>query len=202
MSYTKHNFQSGDVLYAAQLNDIEDQLFSNTDALALKQDTLTVEDRLALVREALPALWTEAGDITLAEAASSIRIPVPADALAIEIEFSLIRTGSASTYLWFSPTRDGTAVINTSNHRCYMRLGPFTQPYVYGRVRIDPGQLFMSASAWWGSSSTAPAEIMSFYSFQAWGNAASLSDRVNGMLAITITDGFQPGSRCRLRYIR
>lgn len=41
MSYTKHNFNSGDVLMASQLNEMEDQIALNETAIAGKQDTIS-----------------------------------------------------------------------------------------------------------------------------------------------------------------
>lgn len=41
MSYTKHNFNSGDVLLASQLNEIEDQIALNETAIAGKQDAIS-----------------------------------------------------------------------------------------------------------------------------------------------------------------
>lgn len=41
MSYTKHNFNSGDVLMASQLNEMEDQIALNEAAIAGKQDTIS-----------------------------------------------------------------------------------------------------------------------------------------------------------------
>ena len=41
MSYTKHNFNSGDVLMASQLNEMENQIASNETAIAGKQDTIS-----------------------------------------------------------------------------------------------------------------------------------------------------------------
>ena len=36
MSYTKHNFAQGNILYAADLNAMEDQIAINTDNLPIK----------------------------------------------------------------------------------------------------------------------------------------------------------------------
>lgn len=41
MSYTKHNFNSGDVLMASQLNEMEDQIALNETAIAGKQDAIS-----------------------------------------------------------------------------------------------------------------------------------------------------------------
>lgn len=45
MSYTKHEFESGEKLYAAELNEMDEQIYRNTEAIA-NLDIPTVDDIL------------------------------------------------------------------------------------------------------------------------------------------------------------
>lgn len=62
MSYTKQNFKSGEKLYASDLNEMDEQIYQNTESIGkLSEDISNLKENAPTVEDVLNALPTWQG---------------------------------------------------------------------------------------------------------------------------------------------